>query len=203
LFLIQIFICYPVTPRASQSKTKFLNKTPTVPPLQIKLPKKNGDHINYDDEYSDNESEEFRGAADKEEFFEDESDSTQDTEFDNRFAKQQTQTNSHLKRSAASESEDDSEEHLDDGVSESEGEDVNVVGTSAETETKVQKKTSLYLLEKSKKKSAVKDEKTVGRQKAQRKDKGKSRLTAYMVWAKEKRPLITQKNPQLGMNFQF
>ena len=168
------FVCLLVstaTPRAAQPKTKFLNKTPTVPPLQIKLPKKNEDHIGYDDELSDNGSEEFQGTAEKE-LFEDESDSTQDSEFNNRFLKQQTQAKPNFKRPMASESEEESEEHLEDAVSESEGEDLNVVGTSAEVETKTQKKTPLYLLEKSKKKSAVKDEKVVGRQKAQRKDKG-------------------------------
>lgn len=165
-----------VTPRVAQSKTKFLNKTPTVPPLQIKLPKKNGDRLAYDEEFSDNGSEEFQGAADKEEFFEDESDSTQDTEFDNHLPKQPAEPKPHFKRPMASESEEESEEHLDDPLSESEGEDINVVGPTTEIEMKTQKKTSLYLLEKSKKKSAIKDEKVASRQKAQRKDKGVIKL---------------------------
>lgn len=45
---------------------------------------------------------------------------------------------------------------------------------------------SLYMMEKStKKKLVVRDGKIVGRMKAQRKDKGKTRFTAYMLWAKE------------------
>lgn len=60
---------------------------------------------------------------------------------------------------------------------------------------------SLYMLEKSsKKKLVIKDGKIVGRAKANRKDKGKSRLTAYMLWAKEVRSEVTKHNPDLDFS---
>lgn len=55
---------------------------------------------------------------------------------------------------------------------------------------------SLYMTEKSSKKKIIKNGKTV-LVKAQRKDKGKTRFTAYMLWAKETRQQITQSNPEL------
>lgn len=57
---------------------------------------------------------------------------------------------------------------------------------------------SLYMLEKSsKKKLIIRDGKIVGRMKAQRKDKGKTRFTAYMLWAKEVRQELTRKHPDM------
>ncbi|XP_021933163.1 HMG domain-containing protein 4 isoform X2 [Zootermopsis nevadensis] len=57
---------------------------------------------------------------------------------------------------------------------------------------------SLYMLEKSsKKKLVIRDGKIVGRMKAQRKDKGKTRFTAYMLWAKEIRQEILRVNPDM------
>ncbi|XP_066994244.2 HMG box-containing protein 4 isoform X2 [Anabrus simplex] len=57
---------------------------------------------------------------------------------------------------------------------------------------------SLYMLEKSsKKKLIIRDGKIVGRMKAQRKDKGKTRFTAYMLWAKDARQDILRANPDL------
>lgn len=57
---------------------------------------------------------------------------------------------------------------------------------------------SLYMLEKSsKKKLVIRDGKIVGRMKAQRKDKGKTRFTAYMLWAKEIRQEILKTNPDM------
>ncbi|XP_034230401.1 HMG box-containing protein 4 [Thrips palmi] len=57
---------------------------------------------------------------------------------------------------------------------------------------------SLYMLEKSsKKKLIIRDGKIVGRMKAQRKDKGKTRFTAYMLWAKEVRQDLTRKHPEM------
>ncbi|XP_063609576.1 uncharacterized protein LOC134783585 [Penaeus indicus] len=58
---------------------------------------------------------------------------------------------------------------------------------------------SLYLSEKQGKKNIMlKDGQVVQRKKAQRKDKGKSRFTAYMLWAREIRPGIIQANPNMG-----
>ncbi|KAL1116792.1 hypothetical protein AAG570_005264 [Ranatra chinensis] len=60
---------------------------------------------------------------------------------------------------------------------------------------------SLYMLEKSKKKKLViRDGKIVGRTKAQRKDKGKTRFTAYMLWAKEIRQELVRSNPELDFS---
>ncbi|XP_018916800.1 uncharacterized protein [Bemisia tabaci] len=60
---------------------------------------------------------------------------------------------------------------------------------------------SLYMLERSKKKKlVVQDGKVVGRAKAERKDKGKSRFTAYMTWAKEVRGDLMKKHPELDFS---
>ncbi|XP_076037647.1 uncharacterized protein LOC143023059 isoform X2 [Oratosquilla oratoria] len=60
---------------------------------------------------------------------------------------------------------------------------------------------SLYLSEKQGKKSVViKDGQVVQRKKAQRKDKGKSRFTAYMLWAREVRPGIIESNPSMDFS---
>lgn len=55
---------------------------------------------------------------------------------------------------------------------------------------------SIYMTEKSSKKKMMKDGKIV-MGKAQRKDKGKTRYTAYMLWAKEARHSISLSNPEL------
>ncbi|CAH1395685.1 unnamed protein product [Nezara viridula] len=61
--------------------------------------------------------------------------------------------------------------------------------------------TSVYAMERSnKKKLVIKDGKIVGRVKAQRKDKGKTRFTAYMLWAKEIRSELTKQNPDLDFS---
>ncbi|VVC98864.1 HMG box-containing protein 4 [Leptidea sinapis] len=60
---------------------------------------------------------------------------------------------------------------------------------------------SLYMMEKnSKKKLIIKDGKVVGRAKAQRKDKGKTRITAYMMWAKEARNELLRKHPDMDFS---
>ncbi|XP_034935019.1 HMG box-containing protein 4 isoform X2 [Chelonus insularis] len=56
---------------------------------------------------------------------------------------------------------------------------------------------SLYMLEKYKKKLIIKDGKIIGRMKAQRKDKGKTRFTAYMLWAKEIRQELLKQCPYM------
>merc|ERR1712071_406000 len=167
--------------------------------MGIKLPK-NQNQNNYAEEFSDNASEEY-GGADKEESLGEDSEGNGETGFDNNFHKNQTGAN--FKRPMVSESEEEESEGVLDDDGESEGEDLNIAGTSADNEVKSQKKMSLYLLENAKKKNSAgnKDEKVVVvRKKTQRKDKGKTRLTAYMVWAKEKRPMIAQKNPQLDFS---
>lgn len=57
-------------------------------------------------------------------------------------------------------------------------------------------KKSIYITEKSSKKKMIKDGKIV-MGKAQRKDKGKTRYTAYMLWAKEARHQISNSNPEM------
>ncbi|XP_043268076.1 HMG box-containing protein 4-like isoform X2 [Venturia canescens] len=56
---------------------------------------------------------------------------------------------------------------------------------------------SLYMLEKCKKKLIIKDGKIIGRMKAQRKDKGKTRFTAYMLWAKQIRQELIEQCPYM------
>lgn len=74
-----------------------------------------------------------------------------------------------------------------------------IVGDSADdTPTQSQ---SVYMAERSnKKKLVIKDGKIVGRIKAQRKDKGQTRFTAYMLWAKEIRSELTKHNPDLDFS---
>lgn len=55
---------------------------------------------------------------------------------------------------------------------------------------------SIYITEKSSKKKIIKDGKIV-MSKAQRKDKGKTRYTAYMLWAKDARQQISISHPEL------
>lgn len=72
---------------------------------------------------------------------------------------------------------------------------------SPETGIQSQTHQSLYMLEKSsKKKLIIQDGKIVGRMKAQRKDKGKTRFTAYMLWAKEIRQELMRVNPDLDFS---
>ncbi|XP_063392335.1 HMG box-containing protein 4 isoform X1 [Cydia fagiglandana] len=59
---------------------------------------------------------------------------------------------------------------------------------------------SLYMMEKSKKKLIIKDGKVIGRAKAQRKDKGKTRITAYMLWAKEARNELLRSHPDMDFS---
>ncbi|KAK0086566.1 hypothetical protein PV325_002970 [Microctonus aethiopoides] len=66
-----------------------------------------------------------------------------------------------------------------------------------ESETPPSQANSLYMLEKCKKKIIIKDGKIIGRMKAQRKDKGKTRFTAYMLWAKEVRQELLEQCPQM------
>ncbi|XP_032683187.1 HMG box-containing protein 4 isoform X3 [Odontomachus brunneus] len=56
---------------------------------------------------------------------------------------------------------------------------------------------SLYMLEKCKKKLIIKDGKIIGKTKAQRKDKGKTRFTAYMLWSKKIRQELVEQSPSM------
>ncbi|XP_017877656.1 HMG box-containing protein 4 isoform X2 [Ceratina calcarata] len=64
-------------------------------------------------------------------------------------------------------------------------------------ETTPTQASSLYMLEKCKKKLIIKDGKIIGKMKAQRKDKGKTRFTAYMLWAKEIRQELLEQCPNM------
>ncbi|KAL7640333.1 UNVERIFIED_CONTAM: hypothetical protein RMT77_008597 [Armadillidium vulgare] len=54
---------------------------------------------------------------------------------------------------------------------------------------------SLYLTEK--KKSSAKEQKNMSKKKTERKDKGKARFTAYMLYARDMRKKIVEENPQM------
>lgn len=56
---------------------------------------------------------------------------------------------------------------------------------------------SIYITEKSSKKKMMNKDGKIVMGKAQRKDKGKTRYTAYMLWAKEARHTISVSNPEL------
>jgi len=56
---------------------------------------------------------------------------------------------------------------------------------------------SIYMTEKSTKKKMMNKDGKIVMGKAQRKDKGKTRYTAYMLWAKEARHTISLSNPEL------
>lgn len=59
----------------------------------------------------------------------------------------------------------------------------------------------LYLMEKSnRKRLIIKDGKIIGKTKAQRKDKGKPRYTAYMLWAREIRKELLKHNPEMDFS---
>lgn len=58
-------------------------------------------------------------------------------------------------------------------------------------------KRSLYMTEKSSKKQKLLKDGTIVLSKAQRKDKGKPRFTAYMLWSKEARQQIMASNPDI------
>ncbi|KAG8227417.1 hypothetical protein J437_LFUL000426 [Ladona fulva] len=105
------------------------------------------------------------------------------------------------------EEEGEMEEGIEEEGEEEDEEEDNVTGEdmggsqhmrSKDSDTAVSQATSLYMLEKSsRKKLIVRDGKIVGRMKAQRKDKGKTRFTAYMLWAKEVRQEILRVNPDM------
>lgn len=59
---------------------------------------------------------------------------------------------------------------------------------------------SLYMTEKSSKKKILSKDGKIVLGKAQRKDKGKTRFTAYMLWAKETRQSIVASNPELDFS---
>lgn len=56
---------------------------------------------------------------------------------------------------------------------------------------------SIYMQEKSSKRQKLLKDGTIVMSKAQRKDKGKPRFTAYMLWAKETRQQLTDTNPDM------
>ncbi|XP_063216157.1 HMG box-containing protein 4 isoform X2 [Bacillus rossius redtenbacheri] len=93
----------------------------------------------------------------------------------------------------------DDDDDLDDDVMDEHGSELETHRDASDsTPSQAQ---SLYMLEKSsKKKLIIKDGKIVGRMKAQRKDKGKTRFTAYMLWAKEIRQEIARGNPEMDFS---
>ena len=144
-------------------------KSPVVPPLSINLLKKQvQQHPVYEDEYSDEISDEFGGGLSKNELYEDDFDASMSLG-DEIIHKSVSPMKSEFS------DEDEDEESLD--LSDSEASE-NFTDTPTSTSSRGQhsvgqKHSSLYLTEKSKKKMAVKDVKViVSRQKTQRKDKG-------------------------------
>lgn len=90
------------------------------------------------------------------------------------------------------------QDDLDDDFQESDSDDHQMV-IKTEDDPEIEFATprrSIYMTEKSSKKKMMKDGKIV-MGKAQRKDKGKTRYTAYMLWAKEARHSISLSNPEL------
>ncbi|GLH07168.1 HMG domain-containing protein 4 [Gryllus bimaculatus] len=97
--------------------------------------------------------------------------------------------------SMGSDEDDDMDE---DGLMMNDQADGRVAGRRDSQDNTPSQAQSLYMLEKSsKKKLIIRDGKIVGRMKAQRKDKGKTRFTAYMLWAKEIRQEILRVNPDM------
>lgn len=92
----------------------------------------------------------------------------------------------------------DDADAADDDFQESDS-DENLMVIKTEDDPEIEFATprrSIYMTEKSSKKKMMKDGKIV-MGKAQRKDKGKTRYTAYMLWAKEARHSISLSNPEL------
>ncbi|KAF4521424.1 hypothetical protein B566_EDAN010581, partial [Ephemera danica] len=94
-----------------------------------------------------------------------------------------------------------SEEEIDDDIDDDDDEGQLVMVDDPKPSRPANQSMSLYMLEKSsKKRLVVLDGKIIGRKKAQRKDKGKSRFTAYMLWAKEARKEIVRSNPDMDFS---
>ncbi|EFX86576.1 hypothetical protein DAPPUDRAFT_236433 [Daphnia pulex] len=186
----------------------------TVPPLQIRIPK----NVNpppialkaetYEDDAStDGDSDEFSNSMDKEEletYHDDSNSQLDDYEQDDSLMKHGDKmkhqgNNSNFMKGMAEMEEDDSDDHIDPETNSDSEADVDVAGPSDPPNFMGNtKQPSLYLLENAKKKIVLKDGKLVAaRQKAQRKDKGKTRFTAYMLWSKEMRPVVSRQNPDL------
>jgi high mobility group protein 2-like 1 len=94
--------------------------------------------------------------------------------------------------------EDDYDPNQDEDFNDSDSEEQQMV-IKTEDDPEIEFSTprrSIYMTEKSSKKKIVKDGKIVIT-KAQRKDKGKTRYTAYMLWAKEARNQISNTHPEL------
>ena len=143
-------------------------KHQTVPPLHISLPKKN--FLSKEEENISNEDDDYsQELSHNEDLLDEEGYDQQNEEVDHmgKVLKENVQTISLTKES---ESEDDQEDVMNDTLSDSDS--VDGAGTSKDVGT-VPAQSSLYLMEKSKKKMAVKGGKLVlERQKQQRKDKG-------------------------------
>ncbi|KAK4008460.1 High mobility group protein 2 [Daphnia magna] len=182
----------------------------TVPPLQIRIPKNVSQSSfkqeTYEEDASNSDSDEFSNSLDKEELdpYHDDSNSQLDEyEQSDSLMKDAEKMkhhslNSNFKREMA-DMEEDSDDHIDLETNSDSEADVDVAGPSDPPHFLGNtKQPSLYLLENAKKKIVLKDGKLVAaRQKAQRKDKGKTRFTAYMLWSKEMRPVVSRQNPDL------
>lgn len=95
--------------------------------------------------------------------------------------------------------QDDDLDAADDDFQESDSDDQQMV-IKTEDDPEIEFATprrSIYMTEKSSKKKMMNKDGKIVMGKAQRKDKGKTRYTAYMLWAKEARHSISLSNPEL------
>lgn len=185
--------------KASQPDQKVVKikplKAQTVPPLHISLSKKAANISSFEENFTDEDSEECGEAVIKDDLYGDEFDQHGESGLEDPVSKENNQFQPTLKEDDSDEEEE--EDYLDDSISVSFTEESGS-STSKEHHQVGQMQSSLYLTEKSKKRVTAKGGKAAAKNlKTQRKDKGKSRTTAYMMWAKDMRAVVSQENPEM------
>lgn len=177
--IISISLTYCLaTLKIKQTTPKNHHLERTVPPLQIKIPKKMEEKPMFDDDLS-LDSEEFSSPLPKTESYFDESHldyEAEDTE----------NQMSDFKSKTTDLEEDDSEDNSSDNQSDSDAE-VDVAGPSYDSPLpltgQMHKQPSLYLQENAKKKVVLKEAKLLAaRQKTQRKDKGVNIYSIFYIF---------------------
>lgn len=101
------------------------------------------------------------------------------------------------------EDDDDSDTNDDDDMNDDENEDMDDSDNNSSSyneSSMVVPRRSIYMTEKTTKKKCMSKDGTIVFRKAQRKDKGKSRFTAYMLWAKDVRQEMLYSHPELDFS---
>lgn len=149
-------------------------KAQTVPPLHISLSKKAANISSFEENFTDEDSEECGEAVIKDDLYGDEFDQHGESGLEDPVSKENNQFQPTLKEDDSDEEEE--EDYLDDSISVSFTEESGS-STSKEHHQVGQMQSSLYLTEKSKKRVTAKGGKAAAKNlKTQRKDKGVSKV---------------------------